>query len=128
MANECIPLFRPGGDLTVVAGAGGLTGKTFANISVALDPTTGALATAVTATAAALTSGVVSRDAAVGAEVALIRTPGAIVPITAGGTIALGAEVEVGASGRAVTIAAGRARGRAVTAGANNADVYVELY
>lgn len=128
MANECIPLYRPGGDLTVTVGAGGVVGKTFVNLSAAVNPGSGALATVVTATGGALTAGVAVRDAAAAGKVAIIRTPGSIVPVTAGGTIAVGAEVEVGASGRAVTIASGRARGRAWTAGTTGNDVYVELY
>lgn len=128
MANESIPAYRPGGDLTVVAGAGGVTGKTFVNISAALDVAGGTPATVVTATAAGLTVGVAGRDAAAGAKVHVLRTPGAIVPVTAGGTIALGAEVEVGSSGRAVTIASGKARGRAWSAGTSGNDVYIELY
>ncbi len=128
MANECIPLYRPGGDLTVTVGAGGVVGKTFVNISAAVNPADGTLATVVTATAAGLTTGVAVRDQAAGGKVAIVRTPGAVVPVTAGGNIAVGAEVEVGSNGRAVTIAAGKPRGRAWTAGSNNNDVYVELY
>lgn len=128
MANECIPAYRPGTDLTAVVGAGGVTGKTFVNISAALDVTAGTPATVVTATAAGLTVGVVSRDAAAGTKVQILRGPGSIVPVTAGGTIAVGAEVEVGASGRAVTIASGKARGRAWTAGTSGNDCYIELY
>jgi len=128
MANECIPLYRPGGDVTALVGSGGVTGKTFVNISAALDPAAGTNVTVVTATAAGLTSGVASRDAAQGAQVGIIRTPGAIVPVTAGGTIAVGAEVEVGSGGKAVTIASGKARGRAWTAGTSGNDVFVELY
>ena len=128
MANECIPLYRPGGDLTAIVGAGGVTGKTFVNISAAVDPAAGTVATVVTAAAAGLTVGVASRDAAVGAKLHVLRNPGVIVPVTAGGNIAVGAEVEVGSNGRAVTIASGKPRGRAWTAGSNNNDVYVELY
>lgn len=128
MANECIPLFRPGGDITATVGAGGVTGKTFVNISAAVDPATGTLATVVTATAAGLSTGVAAYDGAVGGKVDVIRTPGIVIPVTAGGTIAVGAEVEVGSGGKAVTIASGKARGRAWTAGTNNADVFVELY
>lgn len=128
MANECIPAYRPGADLTAIVGAGGVTGKTFVNISAALDVAAGTPLTVVTAAAAGLTFGVASRDAAAGAKVGIIRGPGIIIPVTAGGTIALGAEVEVGASGRAVTLASGKARGRAVSAGTNGNDVFIELY
>ena len=128
MANECIPLFRPGGDLTATAGAGGVVGKTFVNISAAVDAAAGTLAAVVTAAAAGLTVGVASRDTAAGAKLHVLRVPGSIEPVTAGGNIAFGAEVEVGAGGKAVTLAAGKARGRAWTAGTANNDVYIELY
>ncbi|PKV80906.1 capsid cement protein [Nocardia fluminea] len=123
MANECTPLFQPGKDVTVLL-TGAVVGKTFVAISAAPD-TYGQLK-GVTCTAAARAFGVAARDAASGARV-LVRKKG-IVPVTAGGTIAVGAEVEVGASGKAVTLASGKAVGQAVSAGTNNADVLVDLY
>lgn len=126
MANECTPLFRPGADVTGLT-TGAVTGKTFVDISATRDATTGLIKVA-TATAAGLTFGVAAYDAASGARVPVIRGKGSIVPVTAGGTIAAGAEVEVGSSGRAVTIASGKARGRAVEAGTSGNDVFVELY
>ncbi|MDF2554136.1 MAG: hypothetical protein K0R60_31 [Microbacterium sp.] len=128
MTNEAIPAYSPGSDITATAGAGGVTGKTFVNISAALDVAAGTPITVVTATAAGLSVGVASRDTAVGAKLHVLRRPGEIVPVTAGGNIAVGAEVEVGASGRAVTLNAGKARGRAWSAGTSGNDVYIELY
>lgn len=128
MANECIPAYRPGADVTATAGAGGVTGKTFVNISAALDVAAGTPITVVTATAAGQSVGVASRDAVQGAKLHVLRNPGEVVPVTAGGTIALGAEVEVGANGRAVTLASGKARGRAWSAGTSGSDVFIELY
>ncbi|ERG63531.1 hypothetical protein L332_03575 [Agrococcus pavilionensis RW1] len=127
MANECIPAYRPGHDITATAG-GAITGKTFVDASTALDVAAGTPVTVVTATAAGLTFGVASRDTASGAKLHVLRGPGTVVPVTAGGTIARGAEVEVGASGRAVTLASGKARGRALTAGTSGNDVFIELY
>lgn len=124
MANECIPLYRPGADVTAVT-TGAVTGKTFVAQSAAL--TTGLISVAA-ATAAGAVFGVAAYDAASGARVAVIRGPKSIVPVTAGGTIAYNAEVEVGSGGKAVTIASGIAVGRAVSAGTNNNDVYVSLY
>ncbi len=128
MANELIPLYLPGDQITATVGAGGVTGKTFVDISAAVAPSTGVLATVVTATAAALSVGIACYDAAAGGVVTVFRQKGAVVPVTAGGVIAVGAEVEIGANGKAVTIASGKARGRAWTLGANNADVFIELY
>lgn len=124
MANECIPLYRPGNDLTAVTTAA-VVGKTFVLWSAAL--TTGLLSAA-TATAAGKVSGVAAYSAASGARVAVIRGQGQIVPVTAGGTIAALAEVEVGSAGKAVTIASGVAVGRALSAGTNGNDVIIELY
>lgn len=127
MANECIPAYRPGADLTATAG-GAIVGKTFVDISAALGVAAGTPATVVTATAAGLSVGVASRDTASGGKLHVLRGPGQVVPVTAGGTIAVGAEVEVGASGRAVTIASGKARGRAWSAATVGTDVFIELY
>ena len=127
MANESIPVYRPGQDVTATAG-GAITGKTFVDISAALSPSAGTPITVVTATAAALSVGVASRDAASGAKLHVIRGKGSVVPVTAGGNIALGAEVEIGSNGRAVTLASGKARGRAWSAGTSGNDVFIELY
>ena len=69
MANECIPLYRPGADVTCVT-TGAVTGKTFVAQSAAL--TTGLISVA-TATAAGAVFGVAAYDAASGARVAVIR-------------------------------------------------------
>lgn len=127
MANESIPVFRPGRDLTVTA-SGAITGKTFVNISTGYVLATGVIPTVVTATAAGLSLGVAAFDAASGATLPVIAGGGQVTPVTAGGTIAVGAEVEVGASGRAVTIASGIKRGRALSAGTSGNDVLIQLY
>ena len=127
MANECIPFYAPGQDVTVQTTAA-VKGKTFVNITGALDPAAGTLAKAATATAAGPVIGVAAYDAASGARVPLIRGTGRVIPVTAGGAIAVGDEVEVGAGGKAVKLAAGKAVARAWSAGVNNGDVAVSLY
>ncbi|MBD8218208.1 DUF2190 family protein [Microbacterium sp. CFBP 13617] len=127
MANETIPLYRPGDDVTATA-SGAITGKTFVDISAGVNAANGTTLTVVTATAAGATVGVASRDTASGAKLHVLRGKGSVVPVTAGGNIAVGAEVEAGANGRAVTLAAGKARGRAWSAGAAGSDVFIELY
>ncbi|MDR2294693.1 MAG: DUF2190 family protein [Microbacterium sp.] len=127
MANESIPVYRPGGDVTAKAGAA-IVGKTFVNISAALDVAAGTPITVITASAAGLSVGIASRDTAAGAVLHVLRNPGEVLPVTAGGTIAVGDEVEVGANGRAVALASGKARGRAWSAGAAGNDVFIELY
>ncbi|MFF0546944.1 DUF2190 family protein [Nocardia thailandica] len=124
MANECTPLFRPGRDITVLTTAG-VTGKTFVDVSATRDATTGLIKVA-TAAAGVKALGVAVRDAASGATVAILR--GGIVPVTAGGAITAGAEVEVGSSGRVITLASGNAVGKAVETGTNGADVLIAVY
>ena len=123
MANECTPLFRPGRDITGLT-TGAVTGKTFVDVSA----TRGADGMIKVATAAggAKAFGVAKYDAASGALVGILR--GGVVPVTAGGTIAFGAEVEVGTAGKAITLASGKAVGKAVEAGTNGNDVLIAFY
>jgi len=123
MANECTPLFRPGRDITGLT-TGAVTGKTFVDVSA----TRGADGMIKVATAAggAKAFGVAKYDAASGALVGILR--GGVVPVTAGGTIAFGAEVEVGTAGKAITLASGKAVGKAVEAGTNGNDIQIAFY
>lgn len=122
MANEAKPLFRPGANVTVKTTAA-VTGKTFVGVSAA--PDADGLIKAATATAATKAFGVAARDIASGDTGLILR--GGIVNVTAGGTIAAGAEVEVGSGGKAVTLASGKSVGTAVNAGTSNNDVLVAL-
>lgn len=128
MANECIPLYSPGGEITGQT-TGAVTGKTFVDISATRDATTGLIKVA---TAAASTTvkafGVAAYDALSGGRVAVLNTPGMVVPVTAGGAITAGADVEVGASGRVVARTTGYAVGKAVETGSNGNDCFIELY
>ena len=125
MANECIPLYRPGTDISAVT-TGAVVGKTFVDYSAAM--TTG-LPSVNTATAAGKVAGVAAYDAASGARVAVIRGKGTILPLTcgAGGVTAL-AEVEVGASGRPVTFGSGVKVGRALSTATAGNQIWIELY
>lgn len=126
MANEAIPLFRPGSDVTCLTTAA-VTGKRFAGISATRDATTGMIKVA-TCTSAARAFGVFTYDAASGARVPVICGPGTIVSVDCGGAITAGAQVEVGSSGKAVVLASGVAVGQALETGANNAEVLIRLY
>ena len=88
-------------------------------------PDADGLIKAATATAATKAFGVAARDIASGDTGLILR--GGIVNVTAGGTIAAGAEVEVGSGGKAVTLASGKSVGTAVNAGTSNNDVLVAL-
>lgn len=127
MANESIPLYRPGADITCLTTAA-VTGKTFVNVSGPVIPASGTLTRVATAAAAAKALGVAAYDAASGAEVAVL-CGGQVVPVTCGAAVTAGAEVEVGTTGRAITLAAGKAVGKALsTTTAADTDLFVQLY
>lgn len=126
MANEAIPLFRPGSDVTCLTTAA-VTGKTFVDISATVDATTGLLKVA-TAAAGARALGVAAYDAGSGARVPVIAGPGTIVYVTGGAGITAGAEVEVGTGGKVITLASGKAVGKSLGTGANNTDTLIRLY
>lgn len=71
--------------------------------------------------------GVLQDDAAIGGDCVVLMGP-LVVPVTGGGVIAIGAEVEVDADGAVVTLAAGVAVGLALTAGTDGNPLYVKLY
>lgn len=134
MANECIPLYRPGADITCLAG-GAITGKTFVKVSAALvagNPSQNVdstLLTVVTCTAGAKAFGVASYDVASGSRVPVIAGPGQVVPVTSGAAVTAGTEVEVNASGQAITLSTGKAAGIALsTTSGSGQDLYVKLY
>ena len=124
MANESIPLYRPGSDVSATPTAA-VKGKTFVDVSGAI---AGGLVKVTTATAAGKAFGVAAFDAPQDGTVAVIRGSKTILPVVAGGTLAAGDEVEVGAGGKAVKLASGLAVGRALDAAAADADVFIEIY
>jgi hypothetical protein len=143
MANDCIPIFRPGGEVTVHA-AVALTGKRFCQISadaqagfgdkgLAADPLAAGIAGDIVVgapTAAVKGFGVMAYDVASGQKGTCIRGKGFIVPVTASNaTITAGQEVEIAdTTGRVKTLAAGVAVGQAVASCAANGDCAVALY
>jgi hypothetical protein len=128
MANECIPLFRPGQDLTATASAA-VTGKRLVAWTGYLSTATpSTLPTAAHATAAGAVAGVAVYDAASGSRFAITRGKGAWVPVTALGAITAGVEVEAGAGGKVTTFSAGVKVGRAMSTGVTDTDCIIELY
>jgi predicted RecA/RadA family phage recombinase len=69
---------------------------------------------------------VASYDIASGATGSIKR--GGVLPVTAGGAITAGAEVEVGTSGQVITLASGKAVGIAVETGSNGVDCMIAFY
>lgn len=138
-ANICLPLFDGGSEPLSYRATAAVVGKTFAAISGDIQsgpavtstslPTTfdGGNFQAATCAAGAKPVGVFAYDGVSGQLMPVLKR-GNIVPVTAGGSITAGVEVEVGASGKAITLAAGKVAGIAHTSAVLNADVYVELY
>lgn len=134
MANDCIPFYKPGADITGHASAA-VTGKRFVKISGNRQSGPGLASTAEGgnyqinhATAAGRICGVAAHDAALGAKVTIVRGPGMVVPVRAEAAIAAFEEVEVGTNGQAVPKAAGVAVGYAMTAALINTDAEICLY
>lgn len=133
MANECIPIYRPGADLTCLTTAA-VTGNTFVDVSGALvvgnpvTPTDATLIRVATVAAGAKALGVAVRDAAQATNVQVI-TGGHVVPVTSGAAVVAGVEVEADSAGKAITLASGKALGKAVsTTTATGQTLYVKLY
>lgn len=123
MANEVIPYYEPGAHITGYA-TEAITGMRFVAIDGTVDPgwqPEGLKATAIpnvvpiAHTAAVKQFGVAQRDAASGALVTVMRSPGMVVPVVAGAAVVPGVEVEAAADGRAITLAAGVPAGTALS-------------
>lgn len=120
--NVATPLFHPAHHVTARA-TGTVIGKRFVNISA--DTGDDGMIQVALAGAGVAAFGVAAADIATGAT-GLILCAG-ILPVTAGGTITAGSEVEVDATGRAVALASGKAVGQAVESATVGADVMVAL-
>jgi hypothetical protein len=126
MANENVGVYEPGADITGHASAA-VTGKRFLKISGNREATDNNLQVA-HADAAGRVCGVSKYDAAIGKKVGIVRGNSRVTNVTAGANLTAFQEVEVGANGTAVPLAAGKAVGYAVTAAANGADAEISLY
>jgi hypothetical protein len=124
VANENAGVYEPGRHITGHATAA-ITGKRFLKISG--NRSDGNIAVA-HADAAGRVCGVSGFDAAINKKVNVVRGNSRVTFVTAGGNIAAFAEVEVGANGTAVTLAAGVAVGYAITAATNGNDAEISLY
>lgn len=135
--NECIPFYDDGEEITGHVDVA-VAGKTFVKINNNIQSGPGLSAAGVSggggniriapADAAGRKFGVAAWDAAVGTKVTVLRSPGIVVPVIAGAALTAFQEVEIGAGGKAVPLAAGRAVGYALTAAAQDADAMIHLY
>jgi hypothetical protein len=139
MANDCIPFKSPGEDVTAVA-EGTVTGKLCVQVS---GPRTSGPGLAATAEGSVYTCGIPSTTGAAGAGKRIFGVAGydaasgrlfkvlrgnKILPITAGGTITAGEEVEVAATGKVIALASGIAIGVAMNSCTVDTDCEVSLY
>lgn len=118
-------VYAPGADITAEATAA-VTARTF--LAISGDRTSGGNIAVEPATAAGRICGVAASAAATGGLVTVVRGNSRVVKVTAAGTIAAGAEVEVGAAGKAVTKSSGVAVGYAITGAASGAAAEISLY
>jgi hypothetical protein len=142
-ANECIPYYEGPYTQTITVHAGyAVTGKTFvgplstfqgSGPALAPDPLAsgdgGNLIAPSAPAAGGLVSGVASWDVPSAGKVVILRGAGSVLPVTAGGVVAVGDELQVDATGKVVTATSGRKVGKAHSAaGGAGTDVEVELY
>jgi hypothetical protein len=135
--NDCVPFYRPGQDITCKASVA-LTGKTFCMISgnrtsgagaagVGLDSSnTGGNYVIGKPSAGGRVFGVVGYDVPINGLVPVKRE--GILPVTASGAIAAGAEVETTAAGLAITRTTGIPVGVCLNGCANGEDAEIQLY
>ncbi|MFV8312735.1 capsid cement protein [Mycobacteroides chelonae] len=118
-------IYAPGADITAQATAT-VTARRF--LAISGDRVSGGNIAVAPAPAGARSFGVAGNDAIVGGLVTVVRGNSRVVKVAAAGAIAAGAEVEVGAAGKAITKASGVAVGYAITGAANNTDAEISLY
>ena len=123
---ECIPLYRPSHDLTVLADAAISAGQ-FVDLTSPLVTNGGTLASVGVAPAGSRGVGVAAFDAAEGETVAIIRGKGTILPVVAAVGCVTGDEVEIGAAGGVRPRVAGVVVGRAWSVANTGGTVYIEL-
>ncbi len=125
MPNLNIDVYSPGTDVTARA-----TTPVAASTFVAVTGPMGSdrLITIGPAAPAGRVAGVAKYDAATGELVGLARGAARIVRVRAGAPLTAGTEVEVGAAGSAVPLAAGRAVGYTVDTAATGALTPISLY
>jgi hypothetical protein len=129
MADPAIPYYEPGERISGINGsASPIVSKTFVDVNGNKNTGDPRTINVKTCAAAAKAIGVAGQDIAVGERGVLLTSPGMVVPVTAGGTLTAGQEVEVGANGQAVTLAAGKAVGKALDGATAGNDAMIKLY
>jgi hypothetical protein len=111
-SNECIPLYEPGKRITIVAD-GTVSGRRCVKVNASKTPGVfpGANLHVIQAVAGDRPDGVALWDLASTETGVMIRD--GVVPIDAGASVTAGQEVQVDATGRVITLAAGKSIGKA---------------
>ncbi|GAB5904570.1 capsid cement protein [Mycobacteroides chelonae] len=118
-------IYAPGADITAQATAA-VIARRF--VAISGDRVPGGNIAVAPAPAGARSFGVAASDGATGVLVTVVRGASRVVKVAAGAAIAAGAEVEVGAAGKAIPKASGIAVGYAITGAASNTDAEISLY
>lgn len=133
MANDCIPYYKPGADIPAACSAA-VTGKRFLKVTGNRQSGPGLSSTAegsnyqvAQCVAGDKSIGVSMYDAPINGKVGIVRE--GIVPVTSGAAVTAGTEVQSDANGKAITLAAGKPLGYAMSGvGAADTDLEVLLY
>jgi hypothetical protein len=118
-------VYDPGADITAQATTA-VVAQRF--VAISGSRTTGGNVAVGPAAAGGRAFGVAATDAAVGELVRVVRGASRVVRVTASGAIGANTEVQVGGSGTAVALAAGRAVGYTITAAADGGEAQISLY
>lgn len=122
-ANQCIPYFKHGQDITGEVTGNPVVGKTLAKYVPGGRPGQPKIATA--AAGEYPSAGVIGHDQVVGGYVHTLL--GGVVPVTAGADITAGTRVEVGPGGTVIPHAAGEVVGVAVANAASGKDAAIRI-
>lgn len=123
--NECIPLYEPGKRITIVAD-GAISGRRCVKVNASKGQGfPGANLHVIQAVAGDRPDGVAIWDLVLNEVGAMIRD--GVLPIDAGATVTAGQEVQVDATGRVITLAAGKSIGKAWTDATVGNPCYVAL-
>lgn len=123
--NECIPLYEPGKRITIVAD-GAISGRRAVKVNASKGQGfPGANLHVIQAVAANRPDGIALWDLALNEVGGMIRD--GVVPVDAGATVTAGQEVEIDATGRVITLAAGKSIGKAWTDATVGNPCYVAL-
>jgi hypothetical protein len=132
-ANVCEYYYTPGQEISGIVTTTAVVGKTFVKVNAnraagpALNTSAAGGNVAIgPASAAGAPLGVARWDGAVGAIVPVVTA--GVVPVTAGGTIAAGAEVEIDSSQRAVAYSSGIKVGYCLSGATVGNDAQIKLY